>query len=146
VGCCSTHSLLQVLEDIVIRTVVPFYKFIPTPRQFEIRKFAAKSVEMQERLMTECIQRAKTDPDAPETILSLMLKTQNSPDGGLSDSEIANELQTIRGAGHETTSNTLCWTMLLLARDPRVLAKLREEVETTVKVCVCLSVDVYVCL
>ena len=40
------------------------------------------------------------------------------------------ELQTIRGAGHETTSNTLCWALLLLVQCPEALAKLRDEVDS----------------
>ena len=83
------------------------------------------------------------DPDAPTTMLSEMLRMRRAGDGqdadaaGLSDEAIGDELQTIRAAGHETTSNTLCWAMLLLARHPHELARLREEADALMAGDVC---------
>ena len=38
-------------------------------------------------------------------------------------------ISTILLAGHETTSNTLSWILLELARRPRVQSKLRAEIQ-----------------
>lgn len=121
------HALDVVLKDIVVRTVIPGYALIPTPLQFYINRMIKEANELQAELYADCKKRIEEEPDAPSTMLSEMLKA------GLPDSEVANELQTIRGAGHETTSNTLCWAMLLLARNPDKLAKLQEEVDQLVK-------------
>jgi len=126
------HGLDLVLKDIVIRTAVPFYQYIPTPRQFHINDLIREANEMQENLFKDAMERIENDPDARPTMLSEMLKLRKSNQSdaaGMTDSEIANELQTIRGAGSETTSNTVAWSMILLARNPHVLEKLRQESE-----------------
>ena len=123
-------------QDIIIRTAIPFYGWLPTPTQFYIRDALVKAKELQERLFDQSVKRIESDPDAPRTMLSEMLRLRKSNDkdaAGLTNQEIADELQTIRGAGHETTSNTLCWAMLLLARNPHELARLREESDRVVK-------------
>jgi len=134
------HGLDEVLKDIVIRTAIPMYQYIPTPKRFELNKIIAESKAMRESLFKFAMDRVQNDPDAPSTMLSEMIRMRKSNDSdatGMSDMEIANELQTIRGAGHETTSNTLCWTMLLLAQNPHVLEKLRDEARTVVKGSTC---------
>lgn len=51
----------------------------------------------------------------------------------MSHGEIKDELATLRGAGHETTSNTLCWTLMLLCRNAAPMERLRAEVDAKVK-------------
>ena len=48
----------------------------------------------------------------------------------MSASELRDELMTLLVAGHETTASSLAWTFARLARDPRVLAELRREVDS----------------
>src|SRR6266487_2348804 len=45
----------------------------------------------------------------------------------MSDQQVRDEVMTLIAAGHETTSNALCWTLLLLAQHPDIEARLREE-------------------
>ena len=94
------HGLDVVLKDIVVRTAIPFYQYIPTPRQFYINSLIAEANELQENLFDNCMKKIQNDPNAPSTMLSEMLKLRKSNDAdaaGLTDKEIANELQTIRG-------------------------------------------------
>jgi cytochrome P450 len=62
-------------------------------------------------------------------ILSLLLSARDGDGNGLSDDELRDELMTLVLAGHETTATALAWTLERLVRTPRVLARLREEVE-----------------
>ncbi len=45
----------------------------------------------------------------------------------MSPQELRDELMTMLVAGHETTASELAWAFSRLAREPRVLARLREE-------------------
>jgi cytochrome P450 len=45
----------------------------------------------------------------------------------MSGQELRDELMTLLVAGHETTATTLAWAFERLAREPRVLRRLREE-------------------
>jgi len=45
----------------------------------------------------------------------------------LSDTELIGELNTLFVAGHETTANTLSWTLFLLTQHPQILARVEDE-------------------
>ncbi|KAJ3167400.1 hypothetical protein HDU88_002322 [Geranomyces variabilis] len=59
------------------------------------------------------------------------LLTENKKEGGkrLSDEEVIDEVLMFFLAGHETTANTLVWTLLKLTEYPAVAAKLRAELD-----------------
>ncbi|KIK19035.1 hypothetical protein PISMIDRAFT_161208 [Pisolithus microcarpus 441] len=46
----------------------------------------------------------------------------------LSDEELYSQMRVILFAGHETTSNTIGWTLLELARKPAIQSRLRSEI------------------
>lgn len=48
----------------------------------------------------------------------------------LDSSQLRDDLMTLLIAGHETTAAALSWALLLLARNPRVLAEMRKEVDS----------------
>lgn len=49
---------------------------------------------------------------------------------GLSEDEIMHEALTLQAAGHETTSNTTSWALLLLASHPEIQQWMREECQS----------------
>ena len=61
------------------------------------------------------------------TLLDIMLQPSNEEDT-LTPEEITNHVMTFLIAGHETTSNALCWAWYLLSQYPDVQCKLRDEV------------------
>ncbi|KAJ7691720.1 cytochrome P450 [Mycena rosella] len=64
-------------------------------------------------------------------IMSLLVKANASanPRMNLSETEMLAQMQTIMQAGHETTANTLSWTMFELTQHPDVQSKLRIEIQ-----------------
>ena len=48
---------------------------------------------------------------------------------GLTDLEIREQVDTFVFEGHDTTANSLCWVLYLLAKHPEHQAKCREEVD-----------------
>ncbi len=73
------------------------------------------------------------DPGAlsggPRDLLDVLL-TARRPDGSpLTDTEIGDEVATFMLAGHETTANTLSWTLALLSAYPAARERLEEELD-----------------
>jgi cytochrome P450 len=58
-----------------------------------------------------------------------MLQARYDDGSPISDDHVADELLTLLAAGHETTATTLAWTVERLRRHPRLLARLRDEVD-----------------
>uniref|UniRef100_A0A0W0GAR6 Cytochrome p450 n=1 Tax=Moniliophthora roreri TaxID=221103 RepID=A0A0W0GAR6_MONRR len=64
-------------------------------------------------------------------IMSLLVKANLSEDerSRMSDDELIAQMSVIFTAGHETTANSLSWTLLELSRHPEVQKRLRDEIQ-----------------
>ncbi|MGN6188092.1 MAG: cytochrome P450 [Conexibacter sp.] len=81
-------------------------------------------------LIHEQIAARRGDAEPRDDILSLLLAARDEDGNALTDAELRDELMTLLLAGHETTATALAWTVERLVRTPRVLARLREELES----------------
>jgi cytochrome P450 len=72
-------------------------------------------------------RRAAGDADGDD-VLSMLLAARHEDGSPMTQQELRDELMTLLVAGHETTASQLAWTFERLAREPRVLASLREEI------------------
>jgi cytochrome P450 len=72
-------------------------------------------------------RRAAGDEDGND-VLSMLLSARHEDGSPMTQQELRDELMTLLVAGHETTASQLGWTFERLSREPRVLARLREEV------------------
>jgi cytochrome P450 len=69
-------------------------------------------------------------PDAAADLLGVLLAAR-APDGSpLTDAEICDEVATFMLAGHETTANTMSWTLALLSAYPSARHRLEAEVDS----------------
>ncbi|MCW2988044.1 MAG: cytochrome [Solirubrobacterales bacterium] len=91
--------------------------------QFQRRLRAADA------LLYEEIARRRDEADLEDRtdVLSLLLRARDEDGGAMTDVELRDELMTLLLAGHETTATGLAFAFDLLLREPRVLARLREE-------------------
>jgi len=80
-------------------------------------------------LIHEQIAERRADVEPRDDILSLLLAARDEDGNALTDAELRDELMTLLLAGHETTATALAWTLERLVRTPRVLERLREEIE-----------------
>jgi len=80
-----------------------------------------------DRNVREVIRRKRENRGAGNDMLSMLIEARDEDGGKLSEDELIGHAGVIFGAGHETSSNALCWTLLLLAQHPRVLADLCDE-------------------
>ena len=62
-------------------------------------------------------------------LLSMLLAAQDDEQRGMTEGQLLDESKNLIMAGHETTSNTLSWTLWLLARHPEAEARLHAELD-----------------
>jgi cytochrome P450 len=77
-------------------------------------------------------ERRKSSARGPD-ILSMLLDATDEQGASLSDADLVGHASVIFAAGHETSSNALCWTLFLLSQHPRVLADLMDELAHVLK-------------
>jgi cytochrome P450 len=104
------------LAEKILERVGPFAEFV---------RIQAQSDELIFELIAE--RRAAEGKDRDD-ILAMLLEARDEDGAPMSDQEIRDELLTLLVAGHETTASTLAWAFATLPRQPRVLARLEEEV------------------
>jgi cytochrome P450 len=91
-----------------------------------------RRLRVADALLYEEIARRRADPDLDERtdVLSLLLRARDEDGEPMSDHELRDELMTMLLAGHETTATGLAFAFDLLLRNPLVLARLREELDS----------------
>jgi cytochrome P450 len=97
--------------------------FLPTPQRRHL-------YEARNTLYTivDAMIARRREKSTENDLLTLLLQAQDEETGlGMTDQQVRDEVMTLMAAGHETTSNALCWTLLLLSQHPDIEARLREE-------------------
>ena len=82
-----------------------------------------------DELVYEQIEERRRSGERREDILSMLLDARHEDGSEMSREEIRDELMTALVAGHETTASELAWVFERLSREPRVLARLHEEID-----------------
>ncbi|MHB8625369.1 MAG: cytochrome P450 [Aggregatilineales bacterium] len=100
--------------------------WLPTPRELRGRRAKRDLDRIIYGLITE---RRATGEDNGD-LLSMLLLARDDDGAQMSDEAARDEAVTLFLAGHETTSNALSWTWLLLAQYPEIEAKLHHELDT----------------
>jgi cytochrome P450 len=90
-----------------------------------------RNQEEVDELLFELIAERRAEGEGSERndVLAMLLEARHEDDSPMSEQEIRDELLTLLVAGHETTATTLAWAFERLAREPRVLARLIDEVD-----------------
>jgi cytochrome P450 family 135 len=128
------ERLRELLTTVLEETASPFTQLIGlATRRFGGRpwaRFEGRLKEVDELLYAEIAEhRQREDLEEREDILSALILARYEDGGGLSDTDLRDQLMTLLLAGHETTATALAWTFDLLLRHPRELARLRDSLE-----------------
>jgi cytochrome P450 len=102
----------------VLERVGPFAHFVRNQAEVDV-------------LLFELIAERRSEGAGAERddVLAMLLEARHEDGSPMSEQEIRDELLTLLVAGHETTATTLAWAFERLTREPRVLARLLEEIE-----------------
>ncbi|KAJ3559576.1 hypothetical protein NM688_g255 [Phlebia brevispora] len=110
--------------------ILEFVRFIPTREYSRFRK-TLDTIEDVSRGLVENKKSALLagDPKSKD-IMSILVKANASedPNARLSDEEMIAQMATLTLAGHETTANTLSWTLWELAKHPEYQTSMRAEI------------------
>lgn len=104
--------------------LLPFPLWVPTRwnRQF---RYARHVID---QLVYQIIAHRHHHPDEHDDLLAMLMEVRDEESGeAMADQQLRNEVVTMLTAGHETTSNTLTWTFVLLAQHPEVEERLHAE-------------------
>jgi cytochrome P450 len=124
VGEALTRAMTEMMNGMI--RMVPMPPVIPTPGNLRLRHSVRKLDEIVYRLIRE---RRASGVDRGD-LLGMLLATRHEDDGSaLSDVEIRDQAMTLILAGHETTANTLSWTLYSLARNPGARARVEREID-----------------
>jgi cytochrome P450 len=103
-------------------------KWVPRFRRIRGRRVLNKFRRVVDDTIEMRRAKMQADPGSvTDDFLTLLLRTEG-PDG-LSTQEIADNLITFIGAGHETTARSLGWTLYCLANAPHERMLVEEEID-----------------
>ncbi|KAI9323171.1 cytochrome P450 [Dichotomocladium elegans] len=117
---CLLEAVNRVLQ-------VGIIKHLPLERN---RKFDAY-IKLMNDTVDQVIKERKNSPEAKDInkdLLGFMLNARDENNLGLSDENIRYQVVTFLIAGHDTTANTLAWTLYELSRHPEIEAKVLQEI------------------
>ena len=84
-----------------------------------------------DRRMLEVIRLKRQNRGSGRDMLSMLIEARDEGGVQLSEDELIGHAGVIFAAGHETSSNALSWTLLMLTQHPRILADLCDELSGT---------------
>ncbi|MFJ7200781.1 MULTISPECIES: cytochrome P450 [unclassified Streptomyces] len=112
------------------RTMVPVSSLERLPTRSNRKLKAARSLLRSE--VADIIAERRTDPDAHDDLVTLLLEARDETGAPLPDNEILSEIIGLLAAGSETTGVMLAWLFHELGRDPELECRLHEEVDSVV--------------
>ncbi|KAL0549685.1 hypothetical protein IC582_014172 [Cucumis melo] len=134
----AVYTVLREAEDRSIAPIpvwdIPIWKDI-SPRQRKVSKALKLINDTLDQLIAICKRLVDEEElqfheeymnDQDPSILHFLLASGDD----VSSKQLRDDLMTMLIAGHETSAAVLTWTFYLLSKEPRVMAKLQEEVDS----------------
>lgn len=118
-------------EHIMRRTIkpwsIPFGYLNGRERRFQ------QAMNDFNQTIYELIDERLHSPNPPVDLLTMLVHTRDEETGkGMTNQQLRDEAITMYSAGHETSANALNWTLMTLAKEPEVVAKMRAEIKEVI--------------
>jgi len=118
-------------EHIMRRTIKPWS--IPFGYLNGREKRFSKAMEDFNQTIYELIDERMHSPNPPTDLLTMLVQTRDEETGkGMTNQQLRDEAITMYAAGHETSANALNWTLMALAEEPEIVAKMRAEIKEVI--------------
>lgn len=96
------------------------------------RRRLLRHAEVLERLILEGIARSRAHETPASDVLSMMVQASDRDPTSMTEDDLVAHTAIVYGAGFETTTNALAWTLFLLAQNPDLARQVYEEVKEAV--------------
>ncbi len=117
-------ALTVVLDDMPKLAGFAFLpEWVPVPGLGAFRRALADL----DKIVYGIVRERRSNGQHPGDLLDMLLDARDENGGGMSDLQLRDEVMTLLLAGHETTANTLAWTLYLLAQNPEQQSRLEAE-------------------
>jgi cytochrome P450 len=134
----ATPELDNWLDDILFfmklvtdrtRSAIRLPFWVPVPRHIKVKSISRKFGNYVDELTNS--RRKMEEGKKPRDLLQLLLEAEDEERPGvkMDPALVKDEIITFLMAGHETITNTLSWTLILLAQNPSYIKKLQEEAD-----------------
>lgn len=124
----ALHEQLLGMLSVTASAVFPEAKLRHGPGLRIWRRFLRARAET-DKLIYALIDEQRASPRDASDALGILLAARDAAGQPLPRGRVRDELMSIILAGHETTSSQLAWALQLLAHNPRVQARLIEEID-----------------
>lgn len=117
------------MNQVWLHENLPVVNQISSPRR---RRFGRAKAGI-ERCMVDIVEERRQNPtnvDEPNDLLDILMNARDAEGIGWTDGELAGEMHALVRAGQDTTTSSVVWAMLLIARHPEVEARLHGELES----------------
>lgn len=106
-------------------------RFIPRLKRWKLRATMRLFDDTMDAIIASRRRQLADDAaNAPRDILTLLLEATDPQTGeGLSESELRANILTFIAAGHETTANSITWSLFLLSQSKEWRARLQTEAD-----------------
>ena len=124
-------KLRTLLTQMATEAVKPFsaLPFLQDDWNPRWREFVDRRAEV-DRMLFEQIEERRAEGADRDDVLSMLLEARHEDGSPMSHQELRDELMTLLVAGHETTASSLAWAFERLAREPHVVRRLQQEVDS----------------
>ena len=123
-------TYLNTIGKISLLDVLSVPDFVPGLSRFRVRSTLRFFEVEVDRRYQPAGDSGRTANSAPSDLLTHLLQAlDTSSEDRLSEAEVRSNILTFIAAGHETTANTLSWTMFLLSQSPEWRERVEAEVD-----------------
>jgi cytochrome P450 len=106
--------------------------WLPTPKNVRFKK---ASRTLDELVLGIINGRRESNVEANDLLSMLMSARDEETREQMTDRQLRDEVMTLALAGHETTANTLTWTLHLLSQHQDVFSRVRAEADQVLGAC-----------
>ncbi|MEO0378365.1 MAG: cytochrome P450, partial [Cyanobacteria bacterium P01_A01_bin.17] len=127
----SDQTVGELLQEIIGTQLSPLARLLPIDIPGLPFSDYLSLLAKYEQKIQKIISQKRTQGDDGLDVLSMLIHARDQESGQqLTEDELIGHAGVIFLAGHETTANTLTWTLFLLSQHPQVSADLLDELET----------------